>query len=183
MKKNQNKPSIPGTSGQQSVENIPEGSFTLQRRGFLKTMGLLGGSTLLGQSALASEMNTPATPEEITSKSQLEEYKFQSPLDLSPAKWIWYPGQRVLPNTFILFRRVLNLKSKPRKATGWIHGESRYLLEVNGKRVQWGPAPNDPRWPEVDPLDLTAKLTVGENVIATTVLYFGHGKRKTSSRD
>jgi alpha-L-rhamnosidase len=115
--------------------------------------------------------NSGSTTDNAVSKS---DYKSLT-LDLSPAKWIWYPGDRVLPNTFILFRRALDLKSKPRKATGWIHGESRYLLEVNGKRVQWGPAPNDPRWPEVDPLDLTDKLTAGENVIGTTVLYFGHG--------
>jgi len=63
-------------------------------------------------------------------------------LDLSPAKWLWYPGDRTLPNTFVLFRRVLKLSEKPRKATGWIIGESRYQLEVNGRRIQWGPAPN-----------------------------------------
>ena len=97
------------------------------------------------------------------------------PLDLSPAKWLWYPGDRTLPNTFVLFRRVLRLDAKPRKATGWIIGESRYQLEVNGKRVQWGPAPNDPRWPEVDHMDLTEVLTSGENVLGATVLYFGQG--------
>lgn len=96
-------------------------------------------------------------------------------LDLSPAKWLWYPGDRVLPNTFVLFRRVLQLSAKPKKATGWIIGESRYQLEVNGRRIQWGPAPNDPRWPEVDPMDLTKALTKGENVIGATVLYFGQG--------
>jgi alpha-L-rhamnosidase len=96
-------------------------------------------------------------------------------LDLSPAKWLWYPGDRTLPNTFVLFRRMLKLPAKPRKAMGWIIGESRYQLEVNGKRIQWGPAPNDPRWPEVDPMDLTEVLAEGENVIGTTVLYFGQG--------
>jgi alpha-L-rhamnosidase len=96
-------------------------------------------------------------------------------LDLSPAKWLWYPGDRTLPNTFVLFRRVLPLVAKPRKATGWIIGESRYQLDVNGHRVQWGPAPNDPRWAEVDPMDLTDALTSGENVFAVTVLYFGQG--------
>ncbi|MBM4025432.1 MAG: alpha-L-rhamnosidase [Planctomycetes bacterium] len=96
-------------------------------------------------------------------------------LDLSPAQWLWYPGDRTLPNTFVLFRRVLHLTEKPRRATGWIIGDSRYLLEVNGRRIQWGPAPNDPRWPEVDPMDLTEALTTGENVIGATVLHFGQG--------
>jgi alpha-L-rhamnosidase len=86
-------------------------------------------------------------------------------LDLSPAKWLWYPGDRTVPNTFVLFRRVLKLTAKPRKAIGWIIGESRYQLDVNGKRIQWGPSPSDPRWPEVDPMDLTEALTSGENVI------------------
>lgn len=176
MKKTQKKSFLRISSGQQSSGNTSEARFTLQRRGFLKTLGLLGGSTLLGRSALASEMNTPATPEEITLKSQLGVYEFPSPLDLSPARWLWYPGDRTLPNTFVLFRRVLNLSEKPVKATGWVIGDTRYLLELNGQRVQWGPAPNDPRWPEVDPIDLTGALTTGENVIGATVLYFGQGE-------
>jgi hypothetical protein len=61
-------------------------------------------------------------------------------LDLSPAKSLWHPGDRMLPNTFGLFRRVLQLNAKPKKAAGWIIAESRYLIEVNGGRVQWGPA-------------------------------------------
>ncbi len=78
--------------------------------------------------------------------------------DLPPARWIWYPSGRTLANTFVLFRRELNLKAKPRRATGWISADSRYKLEVNGRRVQWGPAPADPRWPEADPVDLTEAL-------------------------
>ena len=62
-----------------------------------------------------------------------------SVLDLSPAKWIWYPSERTLQNTFVLFRRQLNLAEKPMRARGWVTAESRYCLEVNGQRVQWGP--------------------------------------------
>jgi hypothetical protein len=69
----------------------------------------------------------------------------------------------------------LKLTAKPRRATGWIVADSRYRLEVNGQRVQWGPAPSDPRWPEADPLDLTDTLVEGENVLGATVLYYGHG--------
>lgn len=29
----------------------------------------------------------------------------REPFDLSPAKWIWLPSERCLPNTFVLFRR------------------------------------------------------------------------------
>ncbi len=67
------------------------------------------------------------------------------------------------------------MNAKPRRATGWIVADSRYRFEVNGQRVQWGPAPSDPRWPEADPLDLTNMLVEGENVLAATVLYYGHG--------
>ena len=98
-----------------------------------------------------------------------------SPLDLAPARWIWYPAERTLPNTVILFRRGLKLDAPPKSARGWILGESRYRLEVNGERVQWGPAPNDPRWPECDPVDLTHILKAGENVLGAAVLFYGHG--------
>jgi hypothetical protein len=96
-------------------------------------------------------------------------------LDLSPAKWIWYPSGRTLPNTFVFFRRQFTLKAPVRRATGWICADSRYLLHINGSRAQWGPAPSDPRWMEVDPLDIAPQLREGENVIAATVLFYGHG--------
>lgn len=96
-------------------------------------------------------------------------------LDLSPAKWIWYPTGRTLQNTFVLFRKDIVLDKKPHKAIGWILADSRYRLFVNGKRIQWGPAPSDPRWQEADPIDLTAFLTEGKNVIAVEVCFFGSG--------
>ena len=96
-------------------------------------------------------------------------------LDLSPAKWIWYPAGRTLQNTFVLFRKDIVLDKKPHKAIGWILADSRYRLFVNGKRIQWGPAPSDPRWQEADPIDLTAFLSEGKNVIAVEVCFFGSG--------
>ncbi len=96
--------------------------------------------------------------------------------DLQPAQWIWYPSGRCLPNTFVLFRRTVEITAPVRRALGWIAADSRYLLEVNGRRIQWGPAPADPRWAEADPVDLTAHLQAGPNVIAVTVLYYGHGE-------
>jgi alpha-L-rhamnosidase len=97
-------------------------------------------------------------------------------VDLAPAKWIWIPSQRTLPNTFVLFRREVELSAKPRKALGFITADSRYRLTVNGRRVQWGPAPCDPRNLDVDPVDLTELLTPGKNVIGVEVLYYGHGE-------
>ena len=96
-------------------------------------------------------------------------------LNLSPARWIWYPSERTLQNTFVLFRRQLNLAEKPLTARGWVAAESRYRLEVNGRRVQWGPAPCDPRWLEVDPVDLTGILEAGSNTLGAQVLFYGQG--------
>ena len=74
-------------------------------------------------------------------------------LDLNPAKWIWYPSTRTLQNTFVLFRKDVVLNELPQQAKGWIIADSRYKIFVNGERVQWGPAPSDPRWQEADPSD------------------------------
>ncbi len=95
--------------------------------------------------------------------------------DLQPARWIWYPSGRCLANTFVLFRKSLYLQNRPQRAQGWIAADSRYLLEVNGKRIQWGPAPSDPRWLEADPIDFTRILQVGDNTIGAQVLFFGQG--------
>jgi hypothetical protein len=95
--------------------------------------------------------------------------------DLAPARWIWYPSRRCLANTFVLFRRLLELPSAPVRATGWISADSRYLLEVNGQRAQWGPAPCDPRWFDADPVDLTGVVKAGTNAIGATVLFYGLG--------
>jgi hypothetical protein len=94
--------------------------------------------------------------------------------DLAPARWIWMPCERVLPNTFTLFRREITLSATPRRATVWIAADSRYRLTVNGRRVQWGPAPCDPRQLDVDPAEIGALLVPGKNVIGVEVLFYGH---------
>ncbi len=96
-------------------------------------------------------------------------------LDLSPAKWIWYPSERTLQNTFILFRKEITLDKDLVSAKGWVIADSRYQLFVNGQRVQWGPAPFDPRWQEADPVDISRYLKRGKNVIGCQVLYYGTG--------
>lgn len=96
-------------------------------------------------------------------------------LDLSPAKWIWAPCERTLPNTFVCFRVNIPIDGKIRSAVGHILASSRYLLSLNGCRVQWGPAPADPRYEEADPLDLTDRLQQGDNVLGIRVCYFGYG--------
>ncbi len=138
------------------------------RRTFLQQTGLGGAVGLLQGGAAFPAGDTGPQPE----------IPMQPPvpaLDLAPAEWIWYPSSRCLPNTFVLFRRTLEIPGPVVRATGWIAADSRYRLEVNGRRVQWGPAPSDPRWMEADPVDLTAALHPGTNVLGVTVLYYGHG--------
>ena len=96
-------------------------------------------------------------------------------LDLTPAKWIWYPSQRTLQNTVFQFRKTLMLDVLPDSAKGWTFADSRYRLYVNGTYLQFGPAPFDPRRPEADPVDITSLLKTGENVIGMEVLYYGTG--------
>jgi hypothetical protein len=97
-------------------------------------------------------------------------------VDLAPARWIWLPSARTLANTFVLFRREVELRGAPVSARGWVSADSRYRLWVNGRRVQWGPAPCDPRRLEVDPIDLASLLRPGPNAIAAEVLFYGHGE-------
>jgi alpha-L-rhamnosidase len=144
----------------------------MNRRAFLKTSAVSGGSLLLAANA-PGQRTDPGGPI-IASVSVSTSKRGQLP-DLSPAKWIWYPSGRTLQNTFILFRRELQLPGSFRRAKGWICADSRYRLEVNGRRVQWGPAPSDPRWAEADPVDITPYLQPGRNVIGVTVLFYGAG--------
>lgn len=96
-------------------------------------------------------------------------------INLAPAKWVWFPSGRCLPNTFILFRRLVELEADPVWIRGWITADSRYCLTVDGVRIQWGPSPCDPRWLEADPVDLSGRLTKGRHVLAVQVLYYGTG--------
>jgi alpha-L-rhamnosidase len=97
-------------------------------------------------------------------------------IDLAPARWIWLPCERTLASTFVLFRREVVVEGEVASARGWVSADSRYRLFVNGQRVQWGPAPCDPRSYEADPLDLTAHLRPGRNAIGAEVLFYGHGE-------
>jgi hypothetical protein len=144
----------------------------MKRRDFIRSSALTGGSLVIGRKAGGAADRDMASP--IEPISPLPSGKRALP-SLEPARWIWYPSERCLPSTFVLFRREIVLESKPTKATGWVSADSRYKLEVNGRRLQWGPAPSDPRFAEADPVDLTEILQPGRNIIGATVLYYGHG--------
>ncbi len=149
------------------------GAFMRTRVGVLLSL-LLGCSAPDGRPAAVA----PA-PERALS---VEEMNRRGPdtavphrLDLSPARWIWFPSGRTLPNTFVLFRRELSIEKAPSRALGWITADSRYRLTIDGEVVQWGPAPCDPRSLDVDPVDLTRFLKPGRHVLGVEVLYYGRG--------
>ncbi len=152
-------------------ENMPHAPIS--RRRFLKNSAAAGSAIALlpGQPIAAAPANKqPNSPSAI-----LQNQVVDGRLDLSPAKWIWYPSERCLQNTFVLFRREFELKFAPRIALGWVLADSRYELLVNGERINWGPTPCDPRWLEADPVDITSALRPGKNVIAAKVLFYGQG--------
>src|SRR5258708_3897885 len=120
----------------------------MKRRDFIR-LSTAGTSSLLFAGPLISEAPGARDPKSPPNESRASEQTAGLHLpNLAPAKWIWYPSARCLANTFVLFRRAFQLSAKPRRAVGWIAADSRYRLEVNGRRVQWGPAPCDPRWAE-----------------------------------
>ena len=145
---------------------------------FATMVGLTANLRTAGGTTPELEPASPLKAEKATAvlltQSELESWRPHR-IDLAPAKWIWLPAQRTLPNTFVLFRKEFHLSSAPISARGWIAADSRYKLSVNGKRVQWGPAPCDPRHLDADPVDLRPYLKVGKNVIGVEVLFYGHG--------
>jgi alpha-L-rhamnosidase len=145
----------------------------MNRRQFLRDSALAGGAAAGFRPAAPASTIKPGTVAPAL-RVPAPEAADRLP-DLEPARWIWYPSGRCLQNTFVHFRREIDLAAAPRFARGWICADSRYLLRLDGRRVQWGPAPCDPRWMEADPVDLTAGLHAGLNVIGATVLFYGQG--------
>lgn len=97
--------------------------------------------------------------------------------DESKARWITSSEQKVdTANTWIAFRRDLNLKKIPSQAIARIAVDSKYWLWVNGKLVVFegglkrGPNPDDTYYDEVN---LAPFLKKGTNQIAVLVWYFG----------
>ncbi|MBW3469752.1 alpha-L-rhamnosidase N-terminal domain-containing protein [Arthrospiribacter ruber] len=146
------------------------------RRDFLRTISATGAFSLMPVSfALSESRNALENLKRAKGVVELSELPKRKELNLSPASWIWFPAERILPNSFFHFRKVLKLNKSVRSAKGWIQAESRYVLFLNGQRIQFGPAPSDPRYAEADPIDLTDRLKIDDNVFGATVVYFGFG--------
>jgi len=136
-------------------------SWKTSRRQFLKA-----GAAGLGSVKLKA-WKAPGTRAELPPQQVPIEWK---------GRWIWYPEGRTLSSTFVFFRKGFTLSELPSgKVRGWVSGNSRYMLHINGRFVQRGPAPCDPRHWDVDPVDLKPYLRKGKNVVASLVCSFGGG--------
>jgi alpha-L-rhamnosidase len=164
----------PGKSNFNKKSNLNRDVENLSRRNFFRN-SVYGGAFLM-VSPYSSLQPDETNRSYVIPKTSNLSFKTYTPLlNLSPAKWIWYPSQRTLQNSVFLFRKTIILDTLPGSAKGWIFADSRYRLYVNGTYLQFGPAPFDPRRPEADPADITSLLKTGENIIGVEVLYYGIG--------
>ncbi len=92
------------------------------------------------------------------------------------AGWIAPPGVEAQPNTWMCYRKTVNLPDTPDQAPTQIAVDSKYWLWVNGDlavyegQLKRGPTPEDTYF---DTVDLAPHLRKGENTIAVLVWYFG----------
>lgn len=90
------------------------------------------------------------------------------------ARWVWCCHRAPRPwNSFVYFRRVVDLPSKPTHADARVSADSRYLLYVNGVRAHEGPARSHRGTRGLDFLDLAELLKPGRNVIAVIAAQVG----------
>ena len=92
------------------------------------------------------------------------------------AKRITPPQSQNESNTWINFRRDIDLKTLPSEAIAKIATDSKYWLWINGEMVVYegqlkrGPTPNDTYYDEVN---ITPYLKKGKNTLAILTWYFG----------
>jgi len=92
------------------------------------------------------------------------------------AQWITATDCKNDSNTWIAYRKVIDLKKVPLAAITKIAADSKYWLWINGKQVVFegglkrGPNPSDTYY---DPIDIAHYLKPGKNTVAVLVWYFG----------
>ncbi|WP_400077499.1 LamG-like jellyroll fold domain-containing protein [Winogradskyella sp. R77965] len=95
------------------------------------------------------------------------------------SQWIWQQADGPA-NTWMAFRKTINVSTVPSEAIVHIAVDSKYWLWVNGDMVLFegglarGAAPNTIYF---DPVDLAPYLNVGENTIAILAWYFGRTRK------
>ncbi len=91
------------------------------------------------------------------------------------AQWIGVDSAN-RPNTWLCFRKQIDLQSKPVSAPTRIACDSKYWLWINGHLVVFdgqlkrGPTPEDTYF---DTIDIAPHLKIGNNTVAILVCYFG----------
>lgn len=92
------------------------------------------------------------------------------------AQWITAFENQNETNTWIVFRKEVNLSAKPSTLNAKIAADSKYWLWINGKLVVFegslkrGPNPNDTYYDEIN---IAPYLSSGKNTIAVLLWYFG----------
>jgi len=89
------------------------------------------------------------------------------------AEWIWCKGEPQPKNFYLYVRKDFELPSKTKSAKVLVAADSRYILFVNGKYVNRGPARCDRRWEYYDEWDIAKYLKPGKNVIAALIHHYG----------
>lgn len=92
------------------------------------------------------------------------------------AKWIWKRQHSYKAyNQTVLFRKQLNLDTKPVEALLCITADSWYRLFVNGAWVNDGPCRSWPEHYQYDEIDLAPYLKEGKNELRVIAKYWGTG--------
>lgn len=92
------------------------------------------------------------------------------------ARWINTERCQSVPNTWLAFRKTVEVEKVPQALVARIAADSKYWLWINGRMVVFegglkrGPSPYDTYY---DSVDIAPYLTVGENTIAVLVWHFG----------
>lgn len=92
------------------------------------------------------------------------------------AHWINTEQCQSASNTWLAYRKTVNLTDVPRTLTAHIAADSKYWLWINGQMVVFegglkrGPSPYDTYY---DSVEIAPYLTTGENTIAVLVWHFG----------
>jgi alpha-L-rhamnosidase len=94
----------------------------------------------------------------------------QTGSDLSSAMvWTGKPTLDKAPENMVAFRKQFEMTTLPQHATLHLFADVRYMLWVNGRHVERGPARFEPAAPEYDSVDITKFMCAGSNLISILV--------------
>lgn len=105
-----------------------------------------------------------------------QEHLSESPSSEWKAKWINTERCQSATNTWLAYRKTVDLDRVPKTLTARIAADTKYWLWINGRMVVFegglkrGPAPHDSYY---DPVEIAPFLTSGKNTIAVLVWHFG----------